>query len=225
MTRPPLPPRRGALAAAAALALALPLAGCISLLPKSEPAQLYRFGQTPPAAADAEGPAAAAASAAAAPVGVFFANSQFPQEAAGDRILTLANGKAAYIADTRWVAPAAVLWRQAVAEAFEADPGPTRLISRGETAKADYILRLDVRTFETRYERGPKGAPTVVVRVRGLLTRGAGANPAQAAERLFEQRVDAADNRVTAIVPAYDKAVAGVLGEVVDWANATATGA
>ena len=214
MTRAPLPLRLGAVAAAA-LALTLPLSACISLLPKSEPAQLYRFGQTPPEAA--------AEPSDATPVGVFYANSHFPQEAAGDRILTLSGGKAAYVAETRWVAPAAVLWRQAVAAAFEADPGPTRLISRGETSKADYVLRLDVRSFETRYERGPKAAPTVVVRVRGLLTPGTGAG--LVSERIFEERVTASGNRVSAIVPAYDKAVAAVLGEVVAWANAQATGA
>ncbi|MFZ5718103.1 MAG: ABC-type transport auxiliary lipoprotein family protein [Pseudomonadota bacterium] len=211
MTRTPRPLRPAL--AAAALALTLPLSACISLLPKSEPVQLYRFGVQPAAAEpmvkDQD------------TVALFQANAHFPQEAAGDRILTLSNGKAAYIAETRWVAPASVLWRQAVAAAFEADPGRTRLVTRGETARADYVLRLDVRSFETRYEAGPKAAPTVVVRVRGVLTRGA--DSALAAERIFEQRIPAADNRVGAIVPAYDAAVQAVLAEVVAWANETAT--
>ncbi|MBN8456000.1 hypothetical protein [Accumulibacter sp.] len=45
------------------------------------------------------------------------------------------------------------------------------------------------------------------------------------AERIFEARVRAADNRVSDIVPAYDKAVAEVLGEIVAWTseNAKAT--
>lgn len=209
MTRAPVPLRLGAAGAAA-----LALSACVTLLPKSEPAQLYRFGVEP---ATVEPMVRSQDT-----VALFHANSQFPQEAAGDRILTLTGGKAAYIADTRWVAPAAVLWRQAVAAAFEADPGPTRLISRGETAKADYVLRLDVRSFETRYEGGPKAAPTIVVRVRGVLTRGT--EPGLVSERIFEQRVPAASNRVGAIVPSYDKAVAAVLGEVVAWANEQAKG-
>ena len=44
--------------------------------------------------------------------------------------------------------------------AFDADPGPVRLISRGEPAAADYVLRLDVRNFEVQYDHGPKAAPT-----------------------------------------------------------------
>ena len=37
------------------------------------------------------------------------------------------------------------------------------------------------------------------------------------AEKIFEQRVTAAENRVSAIVPAYDRAVAGVLADVIAW--------
>jgi cholesterol transport system auxiliary component len=192
-------------------ATALGLCGCVSLLPKSKPAHLYRFGQ--PAAAEA-------VTAPAGDVGVFKTIGGFQREAAGDRILTIDGGKAAYVADTRWVAPAAVLWEEAVTAAFDADPGPTRLVPRGEPASAEYVLRLDVRHFEARYENGPKAAPTVLVRVRGVMIRGKDA--ASASERIFENRVRADDNRVSAIVPAFDQAVAEVLAEVVAWTNALA---
>jgi cholesterol transport system auxiliary component len=92
-----------------------------------------------------------------------------------------------------------------------------RIISRGEPASAAYILRLDVRNFEAHYDRGPKAAPTVVVRVRGTISPTAGGGPLS--EKIFEKRVAAADNRVGAIVPAYDRAVAEVLAEVVAWTN------
>ena len=191
---------------AAAVAIALALSGCISLLPKSKPSHLYRFGQ--PAGAEA-------VTAPAGQIGVFRTNATFQRESAGDGILTITNGQAAYIAETRWVAPAAVLWDEAVAAAFDADPGPVRLISRGEPATAAYVLRLDVRNFEARYDHGPKAPPTVVVRVRAAMTRGT--DRSTVAERIFEKQVTASDNRVSAIVPAYDKAVAEVLGEVVAW--------
>lgn len=186
-------------------ASALSLAACISLLPKSKPSQLYRFGA--PTGSEA-------VTAPAGQVGVFRTNATFQRESAGDRILTVTDGEVAYVAETRWVAPAAVLWDEAVLAAFDADPGPVRLISRGEPATAAYVLRLDVRNFEARYTNGPKAAPTVVVRVRASMTK---SDRAIAAERIFEQQVTASDNRVGAIVPAYDRAVAGVLKDVVAW--------
>lgn len=190
--------------------VALSLAGCVSLVPKTKPAHLYRFGD-----------GIAAAPAPAGTVGVLRANAEFPREAAGDRILTVHAGKVAYLADTRWAAPASVLWDQAVLAAFDADPGPTRLVSRGEPARADYVLRLDVRAFEARYEKGPKAAPTVVIRVRAALTKGVART--LVSEQLFETRAPAAANRVSAIVPAFDKAVVDVLSQVVAWTNANAT--
>lgn len=187
------------------VAVALALSGCISLLPKSKPAQLYRFGQ----------PAAEAVSNAGT-VAVFQANSLFPSEAAGDRILTTNGGKAAYIAQSRWIAPASVLWTQAVQNAFDIDPGRARLNVRGQAGKSEYVLRLDVRNFEARYDGGADSGPTVVVRVRGVMTK---ADMSKVSERIFEAKAPAADNRVGAIVAAYDKAVGEVLGEIVTWTN------
>jgi cholesterol transport system auxiliary component len=200
--------RSPALRFAVAAASALALSACVSLLPKSKPANLYRFGQ--PVAAEAM-------TAPVGQVGVLKTSAGFQRESAGDRLLTITDGKAAYIAETRWVAPAAVLWDEAVIAAFDADPGRVRVISRGEPASAAYILRLDVRNFEAHYDRGPKAAPTVVVRVRALITATAGGSPIS--EKIFEKRVTAGDNRVGAIVPAYDRAVAGVLAEVIAWTN------
>ena len=195
----------------AATALATALSGCVSLLPKTKPAHLYRFGQ-PVSAAALDAPSGQ--------VGVLRANAVFQREAAGDRLLTMTEGKAAYVAETRWVAPAAILWDEAVVAAFDADPGPARIVSRGEPASAAYILRLDVRNFETRYDQGPKAPPEVVVRVRGLLVPSKGGP--EVTEKMFERRVRAGDNRVSAIVPAYDRAVAEVLTEIVAWTNAQA---
>ncbi len=198
---------RAVLRLAAVGACALALSGCISLLPKSKPAHLYRFGQTTEAA---PGPAVGT-------IGVFQANGTFAAEAGGDRILTIGGGKAAYIAQSRWVAPAAVLWNQAVVRAFDAEKGKVRLVSRGQQARGAYALRLDVRNFETRYDAGPESAPTVLVRVRAVLTS---ADYAKTTEQVFEAKATAADNRVGAIVGAYDEAVNDALGQIVNWTNA-----
>ena len=189
-------------------AAALAMSACVSLLPKTKPAHLYRFGAV--ASSDA-------VTATPGQVGVFRTNSTFQRESAADRLLTVTDGRVAYVAETRWAAPAATLWDEAVLAAFDADPGPARLLSRGEPGVAAYILRLDVRNFEARYEHGPKAPPTVVVRVRAAMTHAT--DRGLAAEKMFEKRITAGDNRVGAIVPAYDKAVAGVLDEIVGWTN------
>lgn len=195
---------------AAIAACALALSGCISLLPKSKPVQLYRFGATP---------AAASAPVPTGTVGIFRANGIFQGESAGDRILTVRGGKAAFVAQARWVAPASVLFDEAVLAAFDADPGRARLISRGEQGKADYALRVDVRNFETRYDAGPHAAPTVIVRIRAAMSK---ADRSDGGETILEARVPASDNRVGAIVDAYDKALAEVLGKLVAWTNQNA---
>jgi cholesterol transport system auxiliary component len=192
---------------------AVALSGCVSLLPKTKPAQLYRFGHNP--VAEAAGPTAPGAR-----VGVFRAIGSFQREAAGDRLLTITGERAAYVARSRWVAPATVLFDQALVTAFEATPGRVRLVSRGERAPAAYALRTDVRNFETRYDAGPDAAPTIVVRVRATLT--SNRDNAVVAEQVFESSIRAGDNRVGAFVTAYDRATAEVLQQLVAWTNAQA---
>jgi cholesterol transport system auxiliary component len=126
--------------------------------------------------------------------------------------------RAAYIARSRWVAPAEVLFDEAVAAAFDSAPGRARLVLRGEPARAAYMLRLDVRNFETLYDEDE--TPVVLVRVRASLAGGPNRSPI--ADRLFEARVPAERNRVSAIVVAYNDAVAKVLSDVVAWTNSSA---
>ncbi|MDB5462973.1 MAG: hypothetical protein JWP23_1362 [Phenylobacterium sp.] len=190
-------------------ACALALSGCISLLPKSKPAQLYRFGAAPAAAPTAARPNA---------VAVFRTNGSFQGESADDRILTVTGGRAAYIAQSRWVAPAEILFNEAVANAFDASP--VRLIARGQQGKFAYALRTDVRSFEVRYDQGANAAPTIVVRLHAALTR---SDQSSVGEEDFEARVPAADNRVGEIVAAYNKAVADVVGKLVTWTETVAT--
>jgi cholesterol transport system auxiliary component len=186
------------------------LSGCISLLPKSKPATLYRFNPV----------VAAGAPATTRPnsIAVFRTNGKFQEEASDDRILTLSGGKAAYIAESRWVAPAEVLFDEALGEAF--DVSPVRLLARGQQGRSAYALRIDVRNFETRYDSGPKAAPVVVVRVHIALTR---ADQTSVGEQDFEARTPAADNRVGDIVNAYNKAAGEVIGKIVSWTESHAT--
>ena len=92
-----------------------------------------------------------------------------------------------------------------------------RLISRGDPVRSDYALRLDVRNFETDYGAG--GSPVVLVRIHAVLGRPQ--ERATVSERIFEARTPAAENRVGAIVAAYDQALAKVLGDIAAWTNAS----
>jgi cholesterol transport system auxiliary component len=180
------------------------------VFPKTKPAQLYGFGASPP-------PAAVAAGAAA--VNVMRVPTVFPEAAAGDRILAMDGREAAYIADARWVAPAETLFDEAEMRAFSA-AGPVRLLRRGDQAAAPLSLRLEVQTFETRYPRGHDAAPTVVVALTAELFRPA--DHSMAAAQVFEVEKPADENRVGAIVGAYDAAVSEVLGQVTAWTAAKA---
>ena len=193
---------------------ALALAGCISLLPKTKPARLYRFGAPAPAAspvAPTPSPSSASFAVRLAPVG-------FPVAAAADRILTVDGERVAYVAGGRWVTAAATLFEAAVVQTFDTRGGPAHLLARGELAPAALVLKLDVRRFEARYEQGAGAAPTVLVEVFAALDDPADAT--QHRQHIFIERVPATDNRMEPIVAAYDQAVGKTCAEVADWVNA-----
>lgn len=195
--------------------LAIALSGCISLLPKTKPVQLYRFGlaATPAETAAPETPREPPPPG----VGVFWANGTFEREAAGDGILSITGERVAYIAGSRWAAPADTLFDQAVFAAFDRDVGHVRLVPRGAPTPTDYVLRVDVRNFETHYQVGAKGPPRILVRIHATLTRDR--QRTLVSDEEFQAIVPAERNRVTSIVAAYDKAVRQVLGDLLAWVN------
>jgi cholesterol transport system auxiliary component len=194
----------------AAVAILL-LGGCVSLLPKQEPAQLYRFGAQANAAPQTAGAPQARFEVQLLPI-------DFNRSSSGDLILTIDGNQAAYIKGARWVSAASTLFEQALTGAFAADQGPARLMARGELVRPDYFLKIEVRTFETRYLQGPGGPPTVVVVVNAAISQPAGR--ALLNGRMFTATVPASENRVGAIAAAYDQAVTQVLGQVVQWVDA-----
>jgi cholesterol transport system auxiliary component len=192
-----------------ALAAVAALCGCISLFPKTAPSQLYRFD------ANVQAPTASGP-----PVAIRQGATDFDPAAGGDRILTVTGDQVAYIQDARWAIPASELFQQALERGLNAPGGPTRLVDIGEGGQAKYRLRLQVTHFEARYLGGDKAAPTVFVTVRATLDRQD--NGALVAEHPFEASVAAGDNRVGAIVEAYDAAVSKVVGDLAAWVAQTA---
>lgn len=184
---------------------AVTLSACISLFPEAEPAKLYRFEISAPSEVAAKtfevtrGPIA------------------FDRAAASDGILTVTNGSIAYIDSARWVAPAQQIFEEELVRAFQA--GPARLIGRGEVGKSDWLMRLDVQRFEADYRNGPEVAPVVLVEIKVALTRNV--RDGQTFETVLRSEVQAADNRVSAIVPAFNQALTKSLTDLNSWVVAT----
>jgi len=204
---------RFAATAAVLAALAALMAGCITLLPKTPPAQLYRFG------ADQGAPAAPAAGRRFA---VRAAAITFETASASDQILTVEGDKTAYIGGARWITSAVSLFESAVSQAFAAQGASARLLARGEAAQADYVLKLDVRRFEARYDHGLGAPPIVGVEVYAALD--SPLHPDADRQRVFQASARADDNRVGAIVAAYDHAVSDALVAMVRWVDAKGEG-
>ena len=195
-----------------AIAGVLALGGC-GLLGGGKPANLYRFGA---GEASADAPVEVQGGRTLALSGIAFA-----EESEGDRILTVTGGEAAYIAQTRWVAPARDLFAAAAERAF--DRAGVRLARRGQPFNTDASLVLEVPTFEARYDNGAKAAPLVIVEVNASLV--AGAEKRLIGETSFTARQRAADNRVGAIVEAFDAATQQALEHTAGWAAARAPAA
>lgn len=195
-----------------AAACALALSGCISVLPKEKPVQMYRFGVV------AAAPPAAAAPASGARIGLVLARVELPRASAGDRILAITGEQAAYVGGARWVSPAAVLFEDSIDRAFDARSAGVRLLNRGETGASQGALRVEASDFEARYPAA--GAPPVVrVTLQAMLLR---RNGSFVADQAFSAEAPAADNAVHAIVAAYDAAVADANARLVAWTDANA---
>jgi len=191
-------------------ALAVAVSGC-QLLSTPDPVQMYRFG--------GDAPANVGTTPMAEPVHLALRRVEFPEASGGDRILGVTGAETAYIKGARWVSPASQLYTEALEDAFADSSGRVRVIGRQEIVQSDMALDLNVRTFEARYDT-PGAVPTVVVAARAQLivfpSRGV------AAERTFSVSVPASENRVSAIVAAFDAAIRDINGDLVAWVDAEA---
>lgn len=186
----------------AALAIvAVALSGCVTLFPDADPSRLYRFEISAPADVSEK------------QIDVTRGPIVFNGAAASDGILTVSNGELAYIDGARWAAPAQQMFQEELVRAFQA--GRARLIGPGEIGHSDWILRLDVQRFEVDYRNGPEAAPTVVIEIKAAMTRNM--RDGDTVERVFKAEVRAADNRVSAIVPAYNTALTTTLTDLNSW--------
>ena len=189
--------------------LAVAVSGC-QLLSTPEPVQMYRFG-------GGGEPMIVERSAAIDPVTLSLRRVEFPDASGGDRILGVTGAEAAYIAGARWVSPARQLYTETLEDAFADQSEAVRVIGRQEVVDTDMALDLDFRTFEARYD-APGAVPMVVVSARAQLI--VFPSRAVAAERTLTASMPAGENRVSAIVAAFDSAIADLNTELVAWTEA-----
>lgn len=202
----PLPAVRRLSVLAGVGALSVVLSGC-ALLSSPDPVQTYRFGTS--AAAPVDAPAGSVA-----PIAVALRRIEFPEASKGDRILGVTGAEAAYIKGARWISSAEVLFTDSLEAAFTARPDRVRLIGRRDFGAAQRVLNLDVTTFEARYDYAGT-APTVVITARARMVQ----LPERTvtAEKVFSISQPASENRVSAIVAAFDTATRDLNTQVVDW--------
>ena len=74
-----------------------------------------------------------------------------------------------------------------------------------------------MHSFEARYSGDPKAAPTVVVTVHAMLT--SAGDRKVLGDQVFVSRIPASDNRVGAIVDAYNSALTDVMTQIVGWTD------
>ena len=191
-------------AAGAALTLAAGLAGCITLFPKEKPVQLYRFD------AAVQAPQGSGHS-----FGVRTAPADFDTAAAGDQLMTVDGDQIGYVSTGRWSSPANQMFDETVAHGFDVAGDGAHLV--GPTSKAQYRLHLAVSHFEARYTAGPTSPPTIVITLRAVLERQSDLSLVGA--QTFEADIPAGDNRVGAIVTAFDAAATKVVGDMVTWVD------
>ena len=189
---------------------ALALAGC-ALLSSPDPVQTYRFGGPAAASAVAEGQSNLRQ--------VTLRRVQFPEAVEGDKILGVTGTETAYIAGARWVSPATDLYMESLENAFAAQATRVRLIGPRELTRGERSLDIDIRAFEARYE-APGAIPIVVVTARARLL--ALPDRTVAAERTFTVQQPASENRVSAIVEAFDIATRDLNTQIVGWTDANA---
>lgn len=195
-----------------AAAAVLAIGGC-SILSEPPAEQLYRFGASPSPAAPESTPAAPA-------LGLGMEQGAFPREADGVRILTTEGSQVAYLSGARWAAPADNLFETAVLRAVRDASPDIALFPRGAGGGADHLLRVDVTRFEADYVNGAGAPPTV--RVRASASVFARVGHRLIAQREFAADQPAVDNRVSAVVGAYDAAVSDVTRQIGTWTVSTA---
>ncbi len=104
--------------------------------------------------------------------------------------------------------------QSALVEGFEKSGRIDQIASDTEGVRTDYLLQIDIRAFEARYDQ-PDGAPTAVVRVAARLVSRDGHTIV--ARTVAEHETAAAQNSIDSAVDAFDRAFGDVATQLIGW--------
>ncbi|ATP42666.1 hypothetical protein CR511_00765 [Pseudomonas putida] len=191
-----------------ALAAAMSLASACSILPPSEPVDLYRLpvNQT---------------SRVATPLDWSLRlNKPLASEVlAGPRITVIPQGDVvSSYKGARWSDAVPVLLRNRLLDGFQRDGQVQRLSADDSNLQADYELAGELQAFQSEYR--PDGAVEVVIRYDARLVQGR--SQRILASKRFEIRRPLADKQVAAVVAGFGAASDQLAGQVVAWTVAQA---
>ena len=178
------------------------LAGCSSGLLESdrEPAEIYRL----------QAPTIETRAAAAVPVSVLVPRLRTSQSLNTERIATLRPGhRFDYFEGVRWSESAPLMLQQLVVETLSRDGRFALVATSPARIPAEYTLDLELRRFEAVYSSA-EAAPTVVVQLQAALVSNRKATTVASFQ--VEAAVPAAEARRAAVIDAFDRATAEVLG-------------
>ncbi|MHA6287095.1 ABC-type transport auxiliary lipoprotein family protein [Maricaulis sp. CAU 1757] len=184
------------------------LSACVSLLPESEPVGVYRLSSPEPRewtggqwqTVEIEAP-------------------QAPRGLSGPEIALMRDGRIAYVAGARWIAPSTHILQDLVVETFGAADSHLAPTRPEDGTRSNYSLRLDLHDFHAEYDRGATAAPLVRVRLAARLIDGV--EQRLLASRMFSAETRASAHSTRAIVTAFDAASMQVAQDLAAWTEAT----
>ncbi|WP_336356620.1 ABC-type transport auxiliary lipoprotein family protein [Pseudomonas granadensis] len=183
----------------------LTLLGACSILPQSEPSDVYRL----PAA-----PAPASANALTQSWSLRLNKLQASEALNRPSIAVIPQGDViSSYKGSRWSDPAPVLLRNRLLDGFQRDGRVTLLSTDDSNFQADLELGGSLQAFQTEYQGAQA---SVVVRVDALLVRGY--DQRILASRRFEERQPLSAVQVPAVVAGFGQASDRLTAKVVAWA-------
>ncbi|WP_313650249.1 ABC-type transport auxiliary lipoprotein family protein [Pseudomonas soli] len=187
----------------AALVTALSLATACSILPQSEPVDIYRL------------PVSQTARSAAPLDWSLRLNKPLASEAlAGPRIAVIPQGDViSSYKGARWSDPTPMLVRNRLLDGFQRDGRVQRLSADDSNLQADYELGGELQAFQSEYRSG--GAVEVVIRYDARLVQGR--SQRILASKRFEVRQPLGSQQVPAVVAGFGTASDQLARQIIDW--------
>ena len=125
-----------------------------------------------------------------------------------------------YFGDSAWPDRAPLMVQTLILESFE-NTGKILAIGREAVGlRADYILKPELRHFQAVYD-GAAGPPVAWVRIGARIVKTPEGRIV--GQEVFDARVPAQQNRMEAIVEAFDEALGAVMKRLVAWTLAMPT--